>query len=43
MTQRFYMQETMPFDYLPETAAQVQPTLRAVLAAVLGLVELSGR
>lgn len=43
MTQRCYMQETMPFDYLPEPAAQVQPTLRAMLAAVLGFVEWRGR
>ncbi|MDT8991856.1 N-formylglutamate deformylase [Curvibacter sp. APW13] len=35
MTQCSYMQETMPFGYLPEVAAQVQPVLRALLQAAL--------
>lgn len=35
MTQCSYMQEAMPFSYLPETAAGVQPVLRALLAAML--------
>lgn len=35
LTQCSYMQETMPFAYLPERAARVQPTLRALLDAVL--------
>lgn len=35
MTQCSYMQETMPFDYLPERASQVQPHLRAMLEAAL--------
>jgi N-formylglutamate deformylase len=43
MTQCSYMQEAMPFDYLPKQAAQVQPILRAMLEAVLGFVELRGR
>jgi N-formylglutamate deformylase len=43
MTQRCYMQETMPFDYLPEPAAQVQPILRAMLEAAIGFAQLRGR
>lgn len=39
MTQCVYMQESMPFDYLPERAAGVQPTLRALLEAVLSFAE----
>jgi N-formylglutamate deformylase len=35
LTQCSYMQETMPFAYLPERAARVQPTLRALLDVVL--------
>ena len=35
MTQCSYMQEALPFDYLPERAAQVQPHLRRMLEAVL--------
>ena len=35
MTQSSYMQESMPFGYLPELAAQIQPVLRALLKAVL--------
>ena len=35
MTQCSYMQEAMPFAYLPEKAEQVQPTLRAMLQAML--------
>jgi N-formylglutamate deformylase len=33
------MQEQMPFDYLPETAARVQPHLQAMLQAVLRFAE----
>jgi N-formylglutamate deformylase len=33
------MQEAMRFDYLPETAAQVQPVLRAMLEAALGFAQ----
>ena len=35
MTQCSYMQEALPFDYLPEVAAGVQPHLQRMLAAVL--------
>lgn len=35
MTQCSYMQEAMPFDYLPEVAARVQPHLRQMLQAAL--------
>lgn len=35
MTQCSYMQEHMPFDYLPEVAARVQPTLQQMLRAML--------
>lgn len=35
MTQCSYMQEALPFDYLPEAAAGVQPHLRRMLEAVL--------
>jgi N-formylglutamate deformylase len=42
MTQCSYMQEAMPFDYLPEQAAQVQPVLGAMLEAVLVFEGLRG-
>ena len=35
MTQSSYMQEALPFDYLPQRAAGVQPHLRRLLEAVL--------
>jgi len=35
MTQCSYMQEALPFAYLPERAAQVQPHVRRMLEAVL--------
>lgn len=35
MTQCSYMQESMPFDYLPQRAAQVQPHLRGMIEAAL--------
>jgi len=35
MTQCSYMQEALPFGYLPETAAGVQPHLRRMLQAML--------
>ena len=35
MTQCSYMQEALPFDYLPEVAARVQPHLKAMLEAAL--------
>jgi N-formylglutamate deformylase len=39
MTQSSYMQEKLPFDYLPEVAAGVQPHVRRMLEAVLAYVE----
>ena len=39
MTQCSYMQEALPFDYLPDVAAQVQPTVRRLLEAALAFVE----
>ncbi|VTU16619.1 N-formylglutamate deformylase [Variovorax sp. PBL-E5] len=39
MTQASYMQERLPFDYLPATAARVQPVVRRMLEAVLAFVE----
>jgi N-formylglutamate deformylase len=39
MTQCSYMQEALPFDYLPEVAARVQPHVRRMLATVLDFVE----
>ncbi len=35
MTQASYMQEALPFDYLPDTAMGVQPHLRRMLQACL--------
>ena len=35
MTQSSYMQELMPFDYLPEVADRIKPTLAAMLQAAL--------
>ena len=35
MTQSSYMQERLPFDYLPELALRVQPHLRHMLEAVM--------
>jgi N-formylglutamate deformylase len=39
MTQSSYMQEALPFDYLPAVAAGVQPHVRRMLEAVLAFVE----
>ena len=39
MTQCSYMQESMPFDYLPERAERTQPTLRAMLETVLAYAQ----
>ena len=39
MTQSSYMQESWPFDYLPEVAAGVQPHVRRMLEEVLSFVE----
>ena len=39
MTQCSYMQEALPFDYLPERAEQVQPHVRRMLEAALGFAD----
>ena len=39
MTQCSYMQESWPFEYLPNVAAGVQPHVRRMLEAVLEFVE----
>ncbi|MGJ7568667.1 N-formylglutamate deformylase [Variovorax sp. GB1R11] len=39
MTQSSYMQEALPFDYLPEVAAGVKPHVRRMIEAVLEFVE----
>jgi len=39
MTQSSYMQEKLPFDYLPDVAAGVQPHVRRMIEAVLAFVE----
>lgn len=39
MTQSSYMQEALPFDYLPDVAAGVQPHVRRMVEAVLAFVE----
>jgi N-formylglutamate deformylase len=39
MAQETYMDETPPFTYRPERAAQIQPCLRGMLEAVLAFVE----
>ena len=39
MTQSSYMQEALPFDYLPAVAARVQPYVRDMLETVLAFVE----
>ena len=39
MTQCSYMQEQLPFDYLPDIAAGVQPQVRRMLDAVLAFAE----
>ena len=41
MTQSSYMQEAMPFDYLPERAAAVQPHLQTMLQAALDFAKSS--
>jgi N-formylglutamate deformylase len=38
MTQSSYMQEALPFDYLPEVAAGVQPQVRRMLEAAVAFV-----
>jgi N-formylglutamate deformylase len=39
MTQRSYMKESWPFEYLPDDAAGVKPHVRRMLEAVLAFVE----
>ena len=39
MTQCSYMHEALPFDYLPNVAADVQPTLRRMVEAALAFVQ----
>jgi N-formylglutamate deformylase len=39
MTQSSYMHEALPFDYLPEVAARVQPHLKHLLEAMLAFAE----
>lgn len=39
LTQRSYMQEAMPFDYLPTVAAGIQPTLRRLLQTTLAFAQ----
>lgn len=39
MTQSSYMEEALPFSYLPEHAAKIQPTLRKMLQAMLDFSE----
>ncbi len=39
MTQCSYMQEQLPFNYLPELASRIQPSVQAMLEAVLDYVE----
>jgi N-formylglutamate deformylase len=43
MTQCCYMQETWPFDYLPQVAKGVQPIVRRMLQEVLTFVEGEGQ
>jgi len=43
MTQSSYMQETLPFDYLPAVAAGVQPHVRRMIEAVLAFAEGSSK
>lgn len=39
MTQCGYMQEALPFDYLPERAERIEPTLQRMLQAMLDFVQ----
>ncbi len=39
LSQRTYMQERMPFDYLPERAQDVQPLLKKLLRSLIGWAE----
>ncbi len=39
MTQCSYMQEALPFDYLPDVAGQVQPHVRRMVEAALAFAK----
>ena len=39
LAQCLYMREALPFDYLPERAAQLQPLLRELLGRIIGWAE----
>ena len=39
MTQSSYMQEQMPFDYLPAVADQIKPTLQQMLQTALAFAQ----
>lgn len=43
MTQSSYMQEALPFDYLPARAAQVQPHLQRLMQTVLDFTQTAAR
>ncbi|MFG5776436.1 N-formylglutamate deformylase [Comamonas sp. J-3] len=43
MTQSSYMQEHMPFDYLPEVAAKIQPHVRRMVETLLQYVQKQAR
>jgi N-formylglutamate deformylase len=45
ITQHSYVQEALPFDYLPERAARIQPSLRQTIEASLAFARnrFSGR
>lgn len=42
MTQCSYMQEALPFDYLPEVASRMQPHLQNMLASALAFARQPG-
>ena len=43
MTQCSYMQEALPFDYLPAVAARIQPHLQRMVEAALAFAQHGGR
>lgn len=43
LTQCSYMQESLPFDYLPDEAARLQPVLRSLLQAALDFAGAGGQ
>ena len=42
LTQCSYMQEALPFAYLPDAAERIQPTLQAMLRAALAFASARG-